>query len=296
MKSFGTVSCQARTRILLLVSLAVGCGSIGRMIDAEEPIRVMSFNIRYGTANDGDNHWNKRHPLVLKTIQEFRPDLLGTQEVMDFQAEYLRKHLEGYLSVGRSREKDPNRGEQCTIFYDQNRFAKLEWGQFWLSKTPDEIASKSWDSSLPRIATWIRLRDRKSEREFVFLNTHFDHRGKLARLESARLIAKQVPTFSLPVIISGDFNCPEGSPPYNVLTKTAPVKIVDSYRQVWPNKSSREGTFNGFRGIDNGARIDWILFTAPFHCESASIIRFQENNRYPSDHFPVTAILQFSGP
>lgn len=272
--------------ILALIIPPVGAG-------CEEPLRVMSFNIRYGTAKDGDNHWNNRHQLVLKTIQQFKPDLVGMQEVLNFQADYIREHLDGYKSVGRSREKDPNRGEQCTILFRKDRFKQLDWGQFWLSETPDAIGSKSWDSSLPRVATWIRLQDKSGGREFVFLNTHFDHRGQQARLESAKLIARKVKEFSLPVIITGDFNCGEASEPYLALTKAKGIRILDSYRQFRPKKTEKEGTFNGFRGTDNGARIDWILHTPEFRCQSAAINRYHENGRYPSDHFPVTAILQF---
>lgn len=259
---------------------------------ADEPLRVMSFNIRFGTANDGDNRWETRDQLVLQTIRDFKPDLLGTQETLKFQAEFLKENLKDYGVVGRSREQDPEKGEQCTIFFRQARFALLEQGQFWLSETPDEVASKSWDSSLPRIATWVKLKDKLSGRTFYFLNTHFDHIGKTARLEGARLIARQVAEFKAPTVITGDFNCGGDSPPYQALVKTDEVDLQDTYRVVHPDKKPDEGTFNGFRGFDQGARIDWVLATREWKVSGATIDKTNDQGKYPSDHFPVTATLQ----
>ena len=80
--------------LVLLATFAVACSGVSH---ADEPndIRVMSFNIRYGTASDGDNHWKHRHGLVTETVRRFDPDLLGTQEVMKFQAEYLADKASG---------------------------------------------------------------------------------------------------------------------------------------------------------------------------------------------------------
>src|SRR6056297_3048996 len=118
-------------------------------------LRVMSFNIRYGSANDGDNHWKTRDSFVIDVIRDFNPDLLGTQETLGFQAKYLQGQLPEMVYVGTSRDANPD-GEQCGILYRKDRFEQLEAGQFWLSDTPLVKFSKSWDSSLPRIATWVR--------------------------------------------------------------------------------------------------------------------------------------------
>ena len=259
-----------------------------------KPISVMSFNIRFGTANDGDNHWKYRKELVVKTIKDFSPDLLGTQETLKFQADYLQENLPDYSSIGWSRESDPEQGEQCTIYYKTSRFEKVAAGQFWLSETPEKVASKSWDTSLPRIATWIKLKDKSNGgKEFLFLNTHFDHRGKVARRESAKLIAKKFGEFKLPGIITGDFNCAEKSEPYNSIVGLDSVKLFDTYRDIHKKASKSDGTFGGFRGNEGGARIDWVLRSSAFETKSAAIDRSNDNKRYPSDHYPVTAVLQF---
>lgn len=263
------------------------------MAEAAEPVRVMSFNIRYGLAKDGDNEWSKRTELVVDTIKAFEPDLLGTQETLGFQAEFLRKQLPEFGYIGQTRDNNPN-GEQCAIFYRKERFERIAHDQFWLSESPETKASKSWDSSLPRVATLVVLKDKTSNRELTFYNTHFDHRGGTARLESAKLIRRKVDTRAkkTAIIITGDFNCGEGSGPYNQLLESA--RLSDSYRNLIPEKKAGEGTFNGFKGKTDGPRIDWVLHSPEFKTTQASIDRFNKQGRYPSDHFPVTAVLNWT--
>src|SRR6056297_1455862 len=141
-----------------------------------EEVRVMSFNIRYGTARDGENHWENRKDFVAETITAFDPDLLGTQETLEFQKRYLDKNLSGYTSIGVGRDSGGSDGEMTALFFKTGRFEKLDEGHFWLSETPEIAGSISWDSSLTRMASWVRLRDRRglSERPILFINTHFD--------------------------------------------------------------------------------------------------------------------------
>lgn len=268
------------------------CSPFGMSVDAADPVRVMSFNIRYGLAKDGDDVWPNRAELVVDTIKAYQPDLLGTQETLKFQADFLQKNLSDYGYVGRTRDHNEN-GEQCALFYRTDRFEKVSDDQFWLSETPEVAVSKSWDSSLPRVVTLVVLKDKQNDRTLTFYNTHFDHRGQVARLESAKLLRSKAE--SLPedaaVIITGDFNCGEDSKPYAALVGSA--RLSDSYRLVHPDASPNEGTFNGFKGVKDGARIDWVVHSASFQPISAAIDRTHANGRYPSDHFPVTAVLQW---
>lgn len=259
----------------------------------------MSFNIRYGAADDGENHWKKRNWLVAETIKNFDPDLLGTQETLKFQADYLRGQLKAYTYFGRSRMKTPN--EHCGIFFKKKRFTQLAGGHFWLSESPDVVESKSWDSSLPRMASWVLLSDNTQadepgQRPILFINTHFDHRGQVARLEAAKVIRERIKSLvriaNQPhVIITGDFNTPEGSEPYQAFFEDESLSLVDTYRAVHPTRTENEGTFNGFQGRTDGGRIDWILASGELAIEQAAIDSNNENGRYPSDHFPVTAVL-----
>jgi endonuclease/exonuclease/phosphatase family metal-dependent hydrolase len=302
-----------RRRILASLSFAAAIGlsaQIGaaqttpdanapQAAESENAVRVMTFNIRYGTANDGENRWDLRKDFVVETIEAFDPDLLGTQETVLFQRQYLEEKLEGYEAWGVGREDGKEAGEQTTLFYKSRRFERTDGGHFWLSETPDEPGSKSWDSSLPRIASWVKLKDRERSKAkpLLFVNTHFDHRGAEARLQSAKLIREQIAKLGegCRVIVTGDFNAGEGSPPYVALfgaVEGEASSVRDAYRLVHPEKRDDEGSFSGFvAGAKQGARIDWIGASREFAVQSATIDRTEREGRTPSDHFPVTAVL-----
>jgi endonuclease/exonuclease/phosphatase family metal-dependent hydrolase len=288
------VTWQTLSAILALLTIAALTPSAAR---ADEPadLRVMSFNIRYGSAKDGADHWEKRRELLFSTIEAFKPDLLGGQEVEAFQADELRERLKGYGFVGAGRDDGKLKGEMTPIYFRADRFEKLDEGHFWLSETPEKPGSKGWDTSLPRIASWVKLRDKAAKREFTFLNTHFDHRGKVARLESAKLVRKRLEALAgkAPVVVTGDFNSGEGSEPYQALVGGDGLKLTDSYRAVHPTRAKDEGTAHGFKGGRTGARIDWILHTEHFTPTAATIDHTSKDGRYPSDHFAVTAVLRW---
>jgi len=269
------------------------------LLRAAEPValRVMSFNIRYANNSDGLNAWPLRRELLLQTIRAYDPDLLGMQEVVHLQGEYLQENLPAYKFVGVGRDDGRQRGEYSPVMFRASRFELLDSGTFWLSEHPETVGSKSWDASLPRIATWCKLRDHLAgDAELFILNTHFDHIGVTARHESAKLIAKWLGqhAIGLPVIVTGDFNCDDRSDPYRSLLGTAePPALVDSFREIHVERSEREASFHGFRGTEAGTRIDWILHGPQFKATAAAIDRSSRSGRYPSDHFPVTAELQY---
>jgi endonuclease/exonuclease/phosphatase family metal-dependent hydrolase len=266
-------------------------------------VRVMSFNIRYGTAQDGENHWDKRKEFLLATIQAFAPDLLGTQETLGFQRDYLAAQLPDYDVLGVGRDDGKAQGEMTALYFKRARFEKLDGGHFWLSETPDIAGSKSWDAALTRMVTWVKLRDRHNARAkpLLIFNTHFDHRGVQARLEAARLLRRRVAEASKTcrVIVTGDFNAGDDSDPYRALfapqdKQAAPV--VDTYRVKHPERTPNEGTFSGFKvEATTGPRIDWIGVTREWQVVSAAIDRTARAGHTPSDHFPVVAVLRSRG-
>ena len=262
-----------------------------------DDLRVMSFNIRFGTANDGKNHWDHRKEFLVETVKAFHPDLLGTQETLGFQRDYLAEKLDGYEAIGVGRDHGDERGEMTAVLFRKERFEKLAVGHFWLSETPDVPGSKSWDTSLTRMVTWVKLKDRSTTppAELFFFNTHFDHRGEVARQESARLIRKQISVLAgaTPTVVTGDFNAGEGSSPYKAMfEEDGPVKLLDTFRTKYPQRASDEGTFSSFVATEvGGARIDWIGCTSHWTFKEAAIDRTSRDGRTPSDHFPVTAVL-----
>ncbi|MEW4487651.1 endonuclease/exonuclease/phosphatase family protein [Thalassoglobus sp. JC818] len=257
----------------------------------------MSFNIRYGTANDGDHVWDNRKEFVVETIEAFAPDLLGTQETLKFQKDYLHEHLSEYHVIGVGRDDGQEAGEMMAVYIRKSRFEILDSGHFWYSETPNEPGSKAWDTSLPRMATWVKLSDRAQDgRTIWFFNTHFDHRGSEARRESASLLRRMVSQLAGkdPAIITGDFNAPEGSDVYNNLFEgETPIPLTDTYRSFHSDSDENAGTSGGFTLKDRGTRrIDWIGCSKQFSVLSAEIDRTNRDGVTPSDHFPVTAVLQ----
>lgn len=269
-------------------------------LKSENTTRVMSFNIRYGTAKDGENHWSKRKDFLIETIEAFGPDLLGTQETLLDQRDFIASKLSGYDSFGVGRDDGKETGEMAALFYRTTRFEKVAGGHFWLSQNPDTVGSKGWDAALPRIATWVKLRDRVNDqaKPLLFLNSHFDHQGQQARKESAKLIRKKILELGADcdIVITGDFNAGADSDVYRALfadeaEKASPV--VDTFAVADPKPVGDQGTFSGFKSTaTSGPRIDWIGCSRGFHVQAAAIDRTERDGRTPSDHFPVTAILK----
>ncbi|HEX5103901.1 MAG TPA: endonuclease/exonuclease/phosphatase family protein, partial [Pirellulaceae bacterium] len=238
--------------------------------------------------------------FLAETIKAFSPDLLGTQETLGFQRDFLAGQLADYGVVGVGRDDGQEQGEMMALYFRRERFEKLGEGHFWLSETPDVSGSKSWDSSLPRMVTWVKLQDRQQPGQppLWLFNTHFDHRGPQARLHSAELLRKQIGLLAKgdPVIVTGDFNSGEASEPYRALFAAAGGEdspVIDCFRAAHPERGASEGTASGFEAKNTGgARIDWIACSRHWEVRQAEIVRAAREGRTPSDHFPVTVVLQ----
>jgi len=263
---------------------------------AASSVNVLSFNIRYNNPDDGEHAWPNRKGMVASVVRFHAADLIGMQEVLRSQIDDLTVLLPNYSWYGVGRNDGKNSGEFSPIFYRRDRFQLLDSGEFWLSKNPDQIGSKSWDAALPRIATWVKFSDRESKQEFIHLNTHFDHRGEVARARSAELILDRLKTLSgnMPVVVTGDFNVPPESEAYATMTSM----LVDSKLESVSEPHGPEGTFGGFtvKVGDTGDRIDYV-----FVAEGTKVLRYaalsdQWDGRYPSDHLPVLAEIIWPAP
>ena len=282
-------------RAVFLTALVASSSNATEPVDS---VRVMSFNIRYGTARDGENAWPLRRDAVVDVIHSFAADLLGTQETLAFQRDELLEAFPGFAAVAAGRDDGREQGEMAALFYDRERFEPLDSGHLWLSETPHVSGSRGWDAALPRIATWVKLRDRTApqDKPILFLNTHFDHVGHVARLESARLIRRSLGELGndCRVVVTGDFNTAEGSPPHAALFATAGEgpPLIDTFRAFAPTPTEPEGTFSGFDpAAIAGPRIDWIGCSPNWQIVTAGIDRTVAAGRTPSDHWPVTAVL-----
>jgi endonuclease/exonuclease/phosphatase family metal-dependent hydrolase len=258
-----------------------------------QPLSVMSFNIRYGTANDGDNHWTRRRQFVVDVVTEVSADVVGVQEALDGQIQELLDAIPDYAAIGVGRDDGRTRGEYAAILYRRARLRVAESGTFWFSDTPDVIASASWGNTIPRICTWARFVDRDG-RAFWHFNVHLDHQSQPSRERSTAFLAERIRDRRYPdepVVVTGDFNAGETNAAVTMLT-TAPegraALLVDSYRVLHPDEQPA-GTFTGFK-IDatTGEKIDYVLVPPGTVVLQAEIVRTQRDGRYPSDHFPVT--------
>lgn len=289
---------------LRFVALALGLTFLQTLANAAERnpmIKIMSFNIRYGTADDRHNSWPERRNFVIETIQNYDPDLFGGQEVLNFQAVFLQELLQEYSFHGIGREDGREKGEFVPIFFRTSRFQLVDAGHFWLSEQPNVPGSVSWDSSMTRMVSWVLLDDLEDDSDIpiYFANTHFDHRGRQARLQSAKLIRRMRDKFDVeyPAILTGDFNFTEDSEAYKVLTNADQNSFVydhfiDSYRVIYPRRSPHEATLSRFGNHRDGSRIDFVFHSGHFNTINAFIDHTQEAGRNPSDHYPVTATLR----
>jgi endonuclease/exonuclease/phosphatase family metal-dependent hydrolase len=278
-------------------------GGGGLPVEDPEPLEVMSFNVRYGTADDGDDAWPLRRGLAFQVIGDHAPEVLSLQEALRFQIDEIRAEF-GYLGeVGAGRDDGHRAGEYAAILFDHRRLELLASATSWLSDRPSVPGSVSWGNRIPRIVTWALLRDRASGRTFHVFNTHWDHESQPSRERSAealvRLIERRSPRG--PFLVTGDFNAGEDNPAIRALLSGNERigRLGDPYRLVHPD-AVEVGTFHGFTGRAGSERIDAIFTSSGWEVIEADIVRTHEGEggraRYPSDHFPVTARLRFPPP
>lgn len=250
-----------------------------------QPLRVMTFNIRLLTPDDGANHWDLRRDLVVRMLRSEAPDVIGTQELFKRQGDELVAQLPGYVWFGAGRRGGGD-DEHMGIFYRKDRLRVLDSGNFWLSDTPAAPGSRTWGNLYPRLVTWARFERSADGATFTVFNTHFPYRNEdgPARLRSAELIRARLA--ALPhnenLILTGDFNTTPDGDVHALLT----TLLADAWTTA-PERSGPEDTFHNFTGRPE-RRIDWILFRGPKVLRTWTVTT-HEDRRYPSDHFAVVA-------
>jgi len=288
MSRYRTDWCIARRVFLTLLVLTLAdAGSTAPFL---RPLRVMTFNIRYATERDGENAWEHRKEYVASMIRFHKADAIGVQEALIGQIEYLQEQLPEYDWFGAGRDDGERAGEFCAVFYRADRLRVLRDSTFWLSETP-ENPGLGWDAACPRVVTWGRFFDLENEKIFYLFNTHFDHRGQQARIESAkRLCARVNETESeIPAIVCGDFNAEPNSAVYRILTQTGTGRVLIDARAAarYPHHGP-EVTFTGFgRDLSPGKRIDYIFISGPLQVRYHGNLSDTFDGRPPSDHMPV---------
>lgn len=277
------------------------------MSDTDALLRAMTFNVRLDTERDGEQAWPARRERVASTIRFHRPAVVGLQEPLEHQFDFLREQLPGYDWVGVGRLDGESAGEYGPLGFDADRFDHVAHGTFWLSETPEVSGSKSWGASWPRMATWAVLDDSRTGRRLVACNTHFDHESERARVESARLVRTRlgdvvvdefagegVAVDDVPVVLLGDFNCVAGSEPYDVLTADDPetgLRLFDAQFRSDHGHHGPSVTFNRFQGPTE--KIDFVFVTGNAGVFQHGVVSETWDGGPPSDHAPVVADLRF---
>lgn len=254
------------------------------------PINIITYNIRYNNPDDGVNAWPNRAQNVKALVKFHDADLLCVQEALPEQFDALLKNS-NFDVVGVGREDGKRKGEFAAIYFNKDRFTKKDGGTFWLSETPD-VPSKGWDAALNRVCSWVRLYDQLNKKEFLVFNTHYDHKGVKARIESAKLIKQKIQQIApaLPVVFTGDLNVtPETEAISTIKSFLTDAKEISQETPYGPN-----GTFNDFDfNSDLPNRIDYIFVNKGFKVQKFAVLTDSKDKRYFSDHLPVFARLWF---
>lgn len=247
-----------------------------------KPITITSFNVRYGTANDGENRWEIRRPRALGIIRQNRPDILCLQEALDFQVDEFAAATR-FHAVGVGRDDGRRKGEYSAILFNPFRFNLVDSGTFWLSDTPEKIASKNWGNNVVRICTWAVLEDSASRQKFRVYNTHLDHESQPSREKGVALILRRIGVAG-PTIVTGDFNAGETNPVNRIMREGG---FRDTWRVINPSLPE-PGTFSGFKELGKD-KIDYVWVDKNWKVRSTSIETAKLYGGWPSDHVPVSA-------
>lgn len=306
----GNVSGKGQNMIRLRISFARVCFLLLTALIADvaiaagEPrLRVMTYNIRLDTTNDGANQWRFRRDMLTSQIALLQPDIFGLQEVVINQKRDIAEAMRfDFALVGNGRDDGKDGGESSPIGYNIHRFNLLDGGTFWLSPTPD-LPSKGWDAAYPRVATWARLREKRGGKIILIVNTHWDHVGVEARTQSALQLRAWLTRHRKQqdhILLIGDFNAEPGSEPLAILTDVnSPVPLRSAALNSTFRPFGPKGTFNDFKLVPETERtIDHILVGGQKGREISigryAVVAQNVDGRMISDHYPVVADLKLN--
>lgn len=257
-----------------------------------QDLKVMTYNIRLSLESDKENSWNNRKDDALALMSYYHPDYFGVQEAVPQQMIDIKTNLKDYDFVGVGRDDGKNQGEYSAIFYDKNKLEVTKSGTFWLSETPEK-PSKGWDAAYNRVCTYAFFKIRKTGKQFLAMNLHFDHVGDVARVNSAKLILEKIKKLNpknVPLTLTGDFNLTDDSEPIKIISKSLDNVFYHSKKTHYGPK----GTFTGFDiNTIPQDRIDYIFVKGFEVLSNRTINDRRENLLYPSDHFPILAEINF---
>lgn len=286
-----------RSILALLLAVLAGTATAGpRATDLV--FRVISFNIRFDFPSDAaaGNNWDKRYTFIAATVKDSKATVACFQEDKHEQVADLKKIMPGWDFYGMGR--DGRASEACSVAWNTAEWQKVEAGDFWLSDTPEKVASNTWNMKYPHKVTWATLEAVKDarHRKVTFLSTHFDEHREMdeVRRKSAMVIrnwiAKNAPHSN--VIVCGDFNAAPADPAHKAMEDEKPSpRLVDAF-EATNSRDAHAGTVHNFTGKSGSKRIDWIFVGGSIVPRDAKVERWNKDGRYPSDHFAVSAEVE----
>ena len=253
-------------------------------------LKVMSYNVRYDNAGDGENAWDFRKHATIAMLNDVKPDVFGVQEALPNQIAYISEQAPVYKNVGVGRDDGISKGEHMSVFWNTETIEMLQWGTYWLSETPD-VPSYGWDAGCRRTATWTLMKDKRNGKKFFFVNTHLDHKGVEARKNGLQLVVDNIAAMNpdgYPLVLTGDFNV---TPDDECLVELD--KQMESARKI-AEVTDNYTTYNGWgkNAPEKEYVIDYI-YVSGFSAvpEFYTNIKAYADIQCISDHYPIVAIL-----
>lgn len=254
---------------------------------------VMTYNIRLNVKSDGENWWENRKDKVAALMNYYEADFIGAQEVQHEQLEYLLKALPHYSSVGVGRDDGKTAGEYSCILYNNKKYKPVQQSTFWLSQTPDKV-SMGWNAVCNRVCTYGLFEHIKTKKKLWVFNTHFDHVGDTARIESAKLIMERIKELTAkqnyPVVFTGDFNSQPSDAPVQYISKHLNnTRMISAMAPYGP-----AATWNAFKfGEVPKGWIDHVFVSKSISVQKYAVLTDSYDKKYPSDHFPVLVHITY---
>jgi endonuclease/exonuclease/phosphatase family metal-dependent hydrolase len=263
---------------------------------AQEEVKVMSYNIRLDVASDGENRWDARKDKVAALMNYYEADFIGEQEVQHHQLQYLSEQLKQYNHIGVGRDDGKEAGEYSCIFYNKEKFKLIQQSTFWLSQTPNSV-SFGWNAACRRVCTYGLFQSKQTKQMLWVFNTHFDHLGDTARIESAKLITEKINQLTkekgYPIAVTGDFNSkPDEAPAMYMNEHFQNARNISKEKPYGPADTWEAFEFNK---KPNGC-IDYIFISNDkrWTVKKFATITDSYDMKYPSDHFPILATLELT--
>lgn len=250
-------------------------------------VTIISYNVRIGSVNDGENSWEYRKPSSTAMINSLKPDVIGFQEALEYQTNYLAENAKGYGLIGKGHDRGATKCEHMAMLYNKRTTELISWGTFWLSDTPG-VASVGWDGGYERSATWALLKDKKSLRKYIVINTHLDNEGDLARKRGLDVILSALKSINsngrYPVAVMGDFNMEVSDPAMNFISE----KMTNSRESA----ATTDSMYSFHAWGKDKSTIDYIWYSGFKKCTLFHTINEPYLGReYISDHYPVMGVF-----